>query len=30
MSDDLERFKQALLKSVDQMRRGEAARVTRD
>ena len=24
MNDDLERFKQALLKSVNQMRRGEA------
>jgi putative transcriptional regulator len=29
MSDELERFKRDLLKSVKQMRRGEAARVTR-
>ena len=29
MGDDLERFKQDLLKSVKQIRRGEAARVTR-
>ena len=29
MTDELERFKRDLLKSVKQMRRGEAARVTR-
>lgn len=29
MSEELERFKRDLLKSVKQMRRGEAARVTR-
>ena len=29
MTDELERFKRELLKSVKQMRRGEAARVTR-